>query len=69
VRKAAEILAGRGAVVQLNSDENPALAARFGVTGIPALFSLRKGRVVDRQTGAMSADALVNWFHKTLLQP
>jgi thioredoxin-like negative regulator of GroEL len=60
----AEKLAGRAAVVQVNVDENPQLSSRFGVTGIPALFLIKKGRVVDRITGAQSAEAVVEWFRR-----
>jgi len=62
VRIAAEKLAGRAAVVQVNTQENQALAARFGVRGIPVIMLLHKGRIVDQIPGAQSADALLAWF-------
>lgn len=34
-------------VGKVNVDEEPALAARFGVMGIPALFYLKDGEVVS----------------------
>lgn len=58
----AERLAGRAAVVQVNTEENPHLASRFGVTGIPVLFLIKKGKVVGQVGGAQSADAVVEWF-------
>jgi thioredoxin 2 len=63
VRQAAEQLAGRAAVIQVNTEENPRLSARFGVKGIPVVYLLRKGEVVAQVAGAQSADALVKWFH------
>ena len=45
--------AGRLKVVKLNVDGAPAIAARFGVQGIPLLVLLRDGEEVDRLVGAM----------------
>ncbi|MFA7405479.1 MAG: thioredoxin family protein [Pelobacteraceae bacterium] len=64
VRKAAEMLAGVAAVVQVNTQENPALAGRYGVRGIPALFLLREGRVIDQCAGSQSSEAIVAWFRR-----
>ena len=66
MRKAAEQLAGKGAVVQVNSDENPGLSSRFGVSGIPVLYLLHKGKVVDRLAGAQPVEAIVSWFRRRL---
>jgi thioredoxin 2 len=62
----AELLAGKAAVVQVNTQENPHLAGRFGVRGIPVVYLLRSGRVVDQVTGAQSADALLAWCKRLL---
>jgi thioredoxin 1 len=40
-------------VVKLNVDENPATAARFGVSSIPTLLLLKAGREVDSIVGAL----------------
>jgi thioredoxin 2 len=47
----AEELAGRVRVAKLNVDDNPATAARFKVSGIPALLVLKAGRETDRIVG------------------
>lgn len=44
-------LAGRVRVAKLNVDDNPATAARFKVSGIPALLVLKAGREADRIVG------------------
>jgi thioredoxin 2 len=62
VRKVAELLAGKAAVVQVNTQENPALAGRFGVRGIPVMYLLRSGKSVDQLGGAQTAEAVLNWF-------
>jgi len=47
-------MAGRLLVAKLNVDENPATAARFGVSSIPTLLLLKAGREIDRIVGAQS---------------
>jgi thioredoxin 2 len=64
VRNVAELLAGAAAVVQVDTQENPTLAGRFGVRGIPALFLLEQGRIVDQLSGAQSSKAIVAWFRR-----
>lgn len=55
-------MAGRGAVVQVNTEENPQLAARFNVRGIPAVIIFQGGRETDRISGAMEKKALLDWW-------
>jgi thioredoxin 2 len=50
--------AGRLKVVKLNIDDAPAVAARFGVQGIPLLVVIKDGREIDRVVGAVPADRL-----------
>ena len=62
----AEQLAGKAAVVQVNTQENPHLAGRFNVRGIPVVCLLRNGRVVDQLAGAQSAEAVLAWYTRQL---
>jgi thioredoxin-like negative regulator of GroEL len=39
-------------------DENPRIAQRFGITGIPALYVFKGGRIVERLAGAQPAPVL-----------
>ena len=64
MRTIAERLAGEAAVVQVDTQANPALAARFGVGGIPVLMLLRSGRVIDQLVGAQTVEAVVAWFRR-----
>lgn len=64
VRNLAEKLAGKAALVQINTEENPNLAGRFGVRGIPALYLLKNGRVVDQLAGAQTIEAILAWFRQ-----
>src|SRR5689334_10802065 len=47
--------AGRWLIVKLNTEELPALAQRFRISGIPTLALFRDGQELTRQSGAMSA--------------
>lgn len=51
-------------MVQINTQDNPALAARFGVRGIPVVMILKGGRVVDQLSGAQPVDNLLAWFRR-----
>jgi len=62
----AELLAGKAAVVQVNTQENPRLAGRFNVRGIPVVYLLRNGRVVDQLAGAQTAEAVLAWFKRLM---
>jgi len=50
--------AGRLKVVKLNIDEAPAIAARYGVQGIPLLVVIKDGQEIDRVVGAAPAAQL-----------
>ena len=50
--------AGQAAFFKVNVDEQPALAARFGVQSIPTLVLLRGGQPVDSLLGLQRSEAL-----------
>lgn len=49
----------RAIVAKVNVDEEPALAAPFGVQAIPTLVILKDGKITQRFTGVQQADVLV----------
>ena len=53
-------------LLKLNSDAEPAAAGALGVSGIPALFLIRDGRVIAQTTGAMPAGQIVAWTRQAL---
>ncbi len=57
--QAAAQLKGRAVLAKVNSDENPALSARFGIRSIPTLVRLEGGREVNRVSGALPAGQIV----------
>lgn len=48
-------------LIKVNADQEPGIASELGVTGIPALFLLRGGRILARTAGAMDARRIVAW--------
>lgn len=57
-------LAGKAAVVTINTQESPNLGGRFGVRGIPALFLLHHGKTIAQLGGAQRPEAVVAWFRQ-----
>jgi thioredoxin 1 len=53
VEEVATQYAGTLKVGKLNVDDHPAVAQRYGITGIPALLFFHKGEVVDTVVGAV----------------
>ena len=49
---------GRASVVKINTDEQPALAQRFGITAMPTMVLFDKGREVHRIRGAQPLSSL-----------
>jgi thioredoxin 1 len=44
---------GRVVLMKVNVDENPSLAARYGIPSIPTIRFIKQGQVVDRVVGAV----------------
>jgi len=55
-------LAGNVKVAKLNIDENPELAAQYGVRSIPTLALFKAGEVADIKVGAAPKTALSSWI-------
>lgn len=48
-------------LVKLNSEEEPQVAGRLGIQGIPTMLLFAGGREIARISGAMNAGAIVAW--------
>lgn len=55
-------LNGKVKVAKLNIDENPELAAQFGVRSIPTLMIFKAGEVADMKVGAAPKTVLSHWI-------
>ena len=60
--QAAARLAPGVRLAKLDTQAEPAIAARFGIRGIPTLIAFRHGREVARQSGAMDLTGLLGWI-------
>ena len=54
VEELATEYSGRLKVAKLNTDENPDIASRYQVMGIPTLMFFKGGQMIDRIVGAAS---------------
>jgi len=53
-------------LLKLDTEAEPAMAARFGIRSIPTLALLRGGRELARQAGALGAADIVRWTRQFL---
>ncbi len=60
---------GRFVVAKVNTDENPRFAGEFGVRGIPAVFAIKDGEVVDTFTGALPEPQVKAFLNKVAPSP
>jgi putative thioredoxin len=61
--------AGRVRVVKLNTDEEPAVAGRYGIRSIPAVKLFHGGKVVGEFVGAQPAGAVRTFLDRHLPRP
>ncbi len=57
---------GRVIVAKVNTDHNAELAMSYGIQGIPTLLFVKDGQVVDRITGAVGKQVLVDRLERLL---
>jgi thioredoxin 2 len=65
---AAARLEPRARLARLDTEKHQAIAARYNIQGIPTMIMIRKGREVARISGAMPAEAIVQWVEQALVK-
>jgi thioredoxin 1 len=66
VEELAKEYAGRLKVVKLNTDENPDVASRYKIMGIPTLMFFKNGEKVDQVVGAVPKEQLKSKIEELL---
>lgn len=54
---------GKIKITKLNIDENPDIAAQYGVRSIPTLVLFKDGEPASMQVGAKQKSGLVDWIN------
>lgn len=49
---------GKAVVGKVNVDQNPEVAAKYGIRSIPTILFIKNGEVVDKSVGAVPKTAL-----------
>jgi len=62
VDELAEELTGKLKVVKVNTDENQAVAYKYGIRSIPTIGIFKNGQVVESIIGAVPKQIMVNKF-------
>jgi thioredoxin 1 len=66
VKRLGDTYQGRLKVAKVDTDENPDLAAKYEVTGIPCLILFKAGEPVDRIVGYVPEKMLTSMVEKHL---
>lgn len=69
LEKLAREYAGKFTLARIDSDANQALAAEFGVRGIPAVKAVVDGRLVDEFTGALPESQVRAFVERVVPSP
>ncbi|MGP1363235.1 MAG: thioredoxin [Bacteroides sp.] len=64
VEELAKEFEGKAFVGKVNVDDNPTLAAKFGIRNIPTILFIKNGEIVDKQVGAATKSALAEKLQK-----
>ncbi len=59
-------MADKVKVAKINVDENPMVASKYGVRGMPTLMVFKDGKVAATHLGAMSKQAIADWIKQSV---
>ena len=63
---ASRTLEPRARLLKVNTEDQPALAQRYGIRSIPTLMIFRDGKEVARVSGALPASQFTSWVQQHL---
>jgi thioredoxin 1 len=64
VEAVAEMYASRASVVKMNIDNNPSVAQRYGIRGLPTMILFKGGREEERIVGAIGKEKIARMLDK-----
>ena len=64
--KAAGALEPTVRLAKVNTEDEQALAGRFGIQAIPTMILFKHGKEIARQSGAMNAAGIESWVQQAL---
>jgi thioredoxin 1 len=62
----AQTLGPKAKIVKLNVDENPGVASKYGIRGIPTLMIFKDGKVAATKVGAAPKNQLQSWIEQSI---
>jgi len=66
IEELAKVYAGKVVFAKLNTDENPSIAGRYGITSIPTLIFFKNGKPASNVVGALPKGELKRWIELNL---
>lgn len=66
LEKVAAQMAGKASVAKVNVDNSSELAGEFGVRSIPALFFVKKGKIVAKAVGIQNEQNLIHKLNEII---
>ena len=66
IKELADQFQSKAVVAKIDVDNNPELAARYGIQSIPTLMIFQNGQVVDQMVGSISKKALAQKLEQQL---
>ena len=69
INELAKAYDGKALVGKLNADENPAVATKYSIRGLPTLLVFKGGELVDKIVGVASRQMLEKMIDKQMDHP
>ncbi len=61
----ADEMSGKVKVVKINVEENPMVASKYAVRGLPTLMMFKEGKMTATHLGAMSKQRIADWIKES----
>ncbi len=62
--EAARVFPLKARFAKLNTQDYPQLSAQFGIRGIPTMIAFKNGKELDRISGAMQTQQIIEWVSR-----